>query len=347
MIELLMITVVMGTIHAGYILFALFYTKETKYQSSNMKYKIEHIVCFHNESKFIKKKIENCYSLNYPEIHHTFIDDNSTDDTLNLLNKYINNNTTIIQNKSNIGKNQSQIKAVNLSASDLLLFTDANVFLETNSLESLVNSFVDNVGGVTGNVTIKNNADKIEFSGKYWNFEKKIKEFQSFYGSVIGFDGGFYCVKRENYNLKRENELSDFETAFLVFEQTKKTIYVPGAVAVELEERTVKSSFKARMRASNRVFWSYFRIFKYIRRLNNTVVLHFLLHKVVRYLFVILFVLSMPYMLFYSFSEFPWLLIILFIPMVLRILLESVALFVGGIIALTGKEYITWSDKKI
>ncbi|MDA3917542.1 MAG: glycosyltransferase [Deltaproteobacteria bacterium] len=311
-------------------------------------YSIEHIICFHNESKFIKQKLENCYRLKHKKIHFTFINDNSTDDTLDLLQKYSKNkkNITIIDNKQNIGKNQSQIKAVNKSESDLLLFTDSNVFLEEDAISELVGSFSSSVGGLTGNVTIKTEQKKVEFSGKYWNLEKKIKRFQSLFGSVIGFDGGFYCVKRQCYNLKRENELSDLETAFLIFEQQKQVLYISNAVASELEHRNIKSSFKARIRASNRVFWSFKRIFKYANKLNYGVLFHFFCHKLSRYLFVILFVMFSPLMVIQIIKVSPLLLLVIFIPVVFRILNECFALFIGGLIALSGKEYITWSEKK-
>jgi poly-beta-1,6-N-acetyl-D-glucosamine synthase len=190
-----------GVFHFCYILYALFPKKiKNANQLSNNKLKIHHIVCFHNESEFIKNKLRNCYKLNYPDIIHSFINDNSTDDTLELLNKYKKKGTFVFNNTINIGKNQSQIMAVKKSNSDLILFTDANVFLEKDSLKHLVQYFSNNeVGGVCGNVMIKTQTDKVEFSGRYWNLEKKIKQLQTRSGAVIGFDGGFYCVKRQ-YN---------------------------------------------------------------------------------------------------------------------------------------------------
>lgn len=344
---LFILLVASGTLHLGYILAALlFYSKNGKDGYSNDLPLIQHIVCFHNESAFVKRKLESVYRINYPRIFHTFVNDNSIDDTLALLNQYKKEHTYIINNEENIGKNQSQIKSVKRFDSDLILFTDANVFLEPDSVKEMVRYFDDKTGGVTGNVTIKTDLDEIEFSGRYWNIEKRIKRFQTIAGSVIGFDGGFYCVKRENYKVKRENELSDFETAFLIFEQQSETKYAKDAKAVEIEKRTLRSSFKARMRASNRVFWSYYRISKYIRRLKPKVVFHFLFHKLFRYMFLILLVVNMPAMVIYLMTHFPWAFLFLLVPAVHRSILESIALFIGGIIALTGKEYITWSDAK-
>lgn len=347
----IIIPVILGAIHVGYIITAMIssWLNSTvkKQKETASEYSIEHIVCFKNESKFIKRKLENTYSLDNPNIHNTFVNDNSSDDTLALLNNYKGQNTSIVTNEESMGKNSSQIKAVEQSKSDFLLFTDANVFLTKDSIDRLICTFDNDVGGVSGNVTITIDMKNQDVSGKYWQLEKMLKKFQSKAGAMIGFDGGFYCVKRENYNLTRENELSDFETAFLIFEQQKGCVFNSEATATELEKRKIKDSFKARMRASNRVFWSYYRIFKYIHGLPKSVLTHFILHKLIRYLFIISFVFSLPLIIINLVGITPWLLVLFLIPYISRFVIESVALCVGGFIALTGKEYTVWSQKKV
>jgi len=167
------------------------------------------------------------------------------------------------------------------------------------------------------------------------------------HGTVIGFDGGFYCVKRANYNLTRENELSDFETAFLIFEQGKKSIYAEDAIALELEKRTIKNSLKTRLRASNRVFWSFRRIFKYINKIGYVATIHFIFHKIFRYAAGVLSVIFFPIIAYELFKIHILMLLIFIIPFIARLILECFALFAGGAMALTGKEYVTWTNKKI
>lgn len=346
MFKVYSIPIFLGLVHFAYIVAAIFFRKHHEDDFEEKDFSIEHIICFKNESRFVEKKLENCYSLDFKKIHHTFINDNSTDNTLELLNRYKDDNTMIISNETNLGKNQSQIKAVGETKSDLLLFSDANVFIDTDSLSKLIKKFNSDIGGISGNVTITTDMEHQDMSGKYWQLEKILKQFQSRFGSVIGFDGGFYCVKRKNYKLKRENELSDFETAFLIFEQGKLTNYTDKATAIELEKRKIKDSLKARMRASNRVFWSYRRIFKYIDKLSIPSLVHFSLHKLVRYLGIITYVISLPFIVVDLFKISPFLLLIFFIPQFLRFTLESIALCLGGIIALSGKEYRTWSHQK-
>ena len=85
MLKIYMIPAILGAIHLGYILTAFFFRKNEKEnekeKNEEKEYFVEHIVCFKNETKFIERKLENCYSLDYPHIHNTFINDNSTDNT--------------------------------------------------------------------------------------------------------------------------------------------------------------------------------------------------------------------------------------------------------------------------
>ena len=346
MLKVYIIPLVLGSIHALYILTAILCPKNKKNISEGKIYRIEHIVCFKNESKFIEGKLRNCYQISYPYIHHTFVNDNSSDNTLELLKEYKRADTVLMNNESNLGKNQSQMKAVKHTDSDLLLFTDANVFLDKNAVTYLVRHFDDNISGVCGDVTVTTDMKHKEIGGRYWEIEKQIKKFQSLSGSVIGFDGGFYGVRRADYNLTKKNELSDFESAFLLFEQGKQIRYAEDALAVEQERRKIKDSFKARIRASNRVIWSFIRIFRYIHKLRVSVLTHFIFHKILRYIFIITFVLSLPFIILDMFEISPFFLLIFFIPPIFRFTVESIALCIGGIVALTGKEYTTWSNKK-
>ncbi|RLC21994.1 MAG: hypothetical protein DRI57_01025 [Deltaproteobacteria bacterium] len=346
MLLLYTILAVLGLVHIAYIILAAIYPDKKSKSPNKEKYSIEHIVCFKNETNFVKEKLKNCYELEYPNLHHTFVNDNSTDATSELLEKHKQENTNLISNDANLGKNRSQIKSVKQTSSDLILFTDANVFLEKDALNHIVRAFDEDTGGVCGNVTTTIDMRHQDIVGKYWEIEKVVKRFQSLSGAVIGFDGGFYCVRMDYYNWSRSNELSDLETAFLILEQGKQTKYVSDAIATELEKRKLKASFMARIRASNRVFWSFRRIFKYIEKLKPSVILHFTIHKLIRYAFIILSVISLPFIIADLIGLSPFLLLIFAIPHVHRLIFESIALCVGGIIALTGKEYTSWSNQK-
>lgn len=76
------------------------------------------------------------------------------------------------------------------------------------------------------------------------------------------------------------------------------------------------------------------------------VIFHFVCHKILRYLSAITFILFLPLIVLVLFKTSIYLPLLFLVPAVTRITLESIALCIGGIIALTGTEYKTWSQKK-
>lgn len=138
---ILALPIVLISLHILYVISGLIWVNMIDHgqesQPDKETYSIEHIVCFKNESRFVSKKLENSYELiTLHNIHQTFVNDNSENDTFAQLQTYQQANTTIINNTLNLGKNLSQIEAVNQTDSDLLLFTDANVFLNSEAVES-------------------------------------------------------------------------------------------------------------------------------------------------------------------------------------------------------------------
>lgn len=344
---------VLGGGHFFYLFLSMIYgRKPSASPHPSPFFSVEHIVCFRNESAFVRRKLENCSEIHYPHIHHTFIDDQSDDDTGALLEKCRTANVTVIHNDRNIGKNASQIRAASQTDADLLLFTDANVFLAPDALSHVISSFTANTGGVTGNVTMTRTMDRVERDamGKYWELEKRVKKFQSRWGAVIGFDGGFYCVRRTHFSLGEGFELGDLDTALNLLSKGLKVRFSENAHAMELEHREMRASFCARIRTANRTLWSLFRNRSFVRRVPLSVSIHLMCHKWMRYGFLISVPLSLPFLLF-DLAVRSWFFLLLAglaiaSPPVFRFLLECFAVFVGGFLALCGKEYRTWSTPK-
>jgi cellulose synthase/poly-beta-1,6-N-acetylglucosamine synthase-like glycosyltransferase len=315
-------------------------------------FSVEHIVCFRNESAFVRRKLQNCSEIQYPHIHHTFIDDQSEDDTGSLLESFRATGVRVIHNDRNIGKNASQIRAASQTQADLLLFTDANVFLAPDALSHVVSSFTPDTGGVTGNVTMTRTIDRVvrDAMGKYWELEKRVKKFQSHWGAVIGFDGGFYCVRRNHFSLAEGFELGDLDTALNLLSRGLRVRFSEKARAMELEHREIRASFSARIRTANRTLWSLFRNRSFVRQAPFSVSVHLICHKWLRYGFLISVPPSLPFFLFDLAGRSLFCLLIaggaMAIPPVFRFLMECLAVFTGGALALCGKEYRTWSTPK-
>ncbi len=104
------------------------------------------IICVFNEEKTIGILLDKVLEVSLPnKIKKKIIvlDNNSTDNTKKILEKYNNNKIIkIIYNKKNIGKGGSIIKSLNYCRGDLVVFQDADLEYEPKNYILLINEMI-------------------------------------------------------------------------------------------------------------------------------------------------------------------------------------------------------------
>lgn len=100
------------------------------------------VPCF-NEAESIFGTVESLLALDYPKdkLSIMIIDDGSTDDTWDLIQKYRNNPIIEIIKKENGGKHSVLNFAINKSKSDIIGCLDADSFVSPNALKDIVAYF--------------------------------------------------------------------------------------------------------------------------------------------------------------------------------------------------------------
>lgn len=93
--------------------------------------KVSIIIPTYNQSKLVKRAVKSALSQTYSNIEVIVSDDNSTDDTENALNIFLNNNNFFyFKNKTNIGRVANYRKAMSeLASGDFCLCLDGDDFL--------------------------------------------------------------------------------------------------------------------------------------------------------------------------------------------------------------------------
>ena len=110
-----------------------------------MKYNLSIIIPFFNSRKFIKKNFDNIYSIyeKFKEIEIIYIDNNSSDNSYEILKKKISLIKNIRIYKANKKKMRSPGVARNLglikSKSKYILFLDIDDCLEIKNLKKIIN----------------------------------------------------------------------------------------------------------------------------------------------------------------------------------------------------------------
>jgi len=127
----------------GIVLFLLVKLKRLIKGERSLHYDMEHlpsltlIVTAYNETEIIEEKIQNTLALNYPagKLTFLFITDGSSDDTPEKISMYP--GIFLMHAPERKGKVNAMHRAVQEVRTDVIVFTDANTFLNPDALVNI------------------------------------------------------------------------------------------------------------------------------------------------------------------------------------------------------------------
>jgi cellulose synthase/poly-beta-1,6-N-acetylglucosamine synthase-like glycosyltransferase len=261
-----------------------------------------------NEEKVIRRKLESILNSDYPKdkLQVLIGSDNSTDQTHQIIEEFIanNSNITLVKKTSRNGKLKIINELIDLTTTEHLVFTDANVFFEPITLKALVyNLIAKDAKMVCGNI--------LKFSPKnqgisdqeifYMNFENQLKHHESLkYGFCVGVEGGCYGILKSNFVKVPDGFLmDDFFITLDVISKGGKVLFEPEALCYEDVNDAPMIEFKRKIRIS----LGNFRNLKFYKHLLFPITkgfgFAFFSHKVLRWVtpFAIIFSLALTLLL--------------------------------------------------
>jgi poly-beta-1,6-N-acetyl-D-glucosamine synthase len=160
------------------------------------------VMVVRNEEAVLARKLDNLLKLDYPaeKLDVVVVSDGSTDRTNAILADYARDpRVRFLTKTAPQGKAAGLNDAIKLATADVLLFTDARQPIESGALRLLAENFADpDVGAASGELMLGNpsSGETGKGMGLYWRVEKKVREFESASGSVVGATGAIYCARR-------------------------------------------------------------------------------------------------------------------------------------------------------
>lgn len=131
--------------------------------------KISVIIAARNEAKNIQSCLKSIANQTYPKEHFEIIviDDNSTDETLLVINEFakVQNNITVIElkQKNSEGKKQAINEAIKIANGELIVTTDADCMVQNEWLSTIVNHYsLTNSKMIVGPVMFQNEKNSFE-----------------------------------------------------------------------------------------------------------------------------------------------------------------------------------------
>jgi len=210
------------------------------------------IVAAYNEEDFIENKIKNTLSLEYPsdKIEYIFVTDGSSDNTPDIVRNYP--QIKLLHSPERKGKIAAMHRTMHEVSTEIVVFTDANTFLNHKALMNIARHYSDpRVGAVSGEkrVQIDETADATAGEGMYWKYESKLKTWDSEMYSVVGAAGELFSIKTNIYQAVPPNAIiDDFMISMLIAKKGYRIIYEPEAYASENTSENVKEELKRKIR---------------------------------------------------------------------------------------------------
>jgi len=261
------------------------------------------VVAAYNEEIFIQEKIENCLKLKYPEgkLKLLFVTDGSSDKTPEIISRCP--QIQLLHQPERAGKIAAVHRAMTYVDTEIVVFTDANTFLNADALISICRHYKDTtVGAVAGEkrVQVNENADaSAAGEGFYWKYESALKKWDSELYSVAGAAGELFSVRRSLYqDVPADTILDDFMISMLIAEKGYRIVYEPEAYAIETASENVSEELKRKIRIAAGGIQSILRLKSLFNPFKNPVLsFQYISHRVLRwtvtpFLLILVFILN-------------------------------------------------------
>jgi cellulose synthase/poly-beta-1,6-N-acetylglucosamine synthase-like glycosyltransferase len=243
--------------YIGYALIAVILTRFKRRKATGHKDflpTVSFIVAAFNEEDYIAKKIDDSFAQNYPagKIEYIFITDGSTDKTPEIISRH--RQIRLLHNGERKGKSAALNRAVAIAQNDILIFSDANTFLNTDATRNIARHYSDEtVGGVAGEKKIISPAGSTNEvgagEGLYWKYESFLKKTDSAFYSVVGAAGELFSLRRALFEPVDDSVvLDDFVISLKVAGKGFRILYEPEAYAMELPSFSLQDERKRKIR---------------------------------------------------------------------------------------------------
>lgn len=246
------------------------------------------VVAAYNEADIIRQKLTNTISLEYPpELKQVIVvTDGSTDETPLIVKQFT--GLRLMHNNERRGKINAIHRVMQEVTTDIVVFTDANTFLNQDALLLLASHYQDpNTGAVAGEkrVAVEGAGDAASTEGVYWKYESQLKKWDAKLYTVVGAAGELFSMRTALYTpVPADTILDDFQISLQVVQQGFRVAYEPNAIAREEASADVKEELKRKIRIAAGGIQAVIRLWSLLNPLRYPLVsFQYISHRVLRW----------------------------------------------------------------
>lgn len=248
-------------------------------------------VCAYNEESVIREKAENLLEIKkaIPEVQVFFYVDCASDRTAEILSGYADEFDITVATERH-GKTYGMNLLVSKATADIVVFTDANVMLEPQSVSNLARYFSDpDVGCVCGHLKYvnKETSETSENGSLYWKLEEWIKQLESETGSIMGADGSIFAIRRELHEPPPADRIDDMFVSFSILLAGKRIVRAPDVVAYEESVTVASEEFKRKVRIACQAYNIHRDLWPRLKKLPALDLYKYVSHKLLRWFTIV------------------------------------------------------------
>jgi cellulose synthase/poly-beta-1,6-N-acetylglucosamine synthase-like glycosyltransferase len=209
------------------------------------------IITVYNEEKVIAGKIANTLALVYPKesLEIIVVSDGSSDNTEEIVHSYHAKGVKLLAIPTRHGKHYGQGKGIEMAKSDILVLSDASVFLKSDALEKIVRNFSDpEIGCVSGLDRIQGTEKTTSGEGAYVKYEMRLRTLESRVGSLVGASGSFFAIRRDLCDTWYPDISSDFYLPIAFYMKGYRSILEPEAIGYYETLENPREEFQRKVR---------------------------------------------------------------------------------------------------
>lgn len=322
-------------------------------------------MCAYNEEAVIEEKAQNLLALKkqYPNLSVYIYVDCASDNTAKILEKYASDFDVHVATERH-GKTYGMNLLVSKADADIIIFTDANVMLDLDSVRALAPYFSDSdVGCVCGHLKYINADEGVTAStgSLYWKIEEIIKQLESDTGSIMGADGSIFAIRRTLHMPPPVDIIDDMFVSMSILCDGYRVVRAPDVMAYEKSVTSSSEEFKRKVRISCQSFNVHKLLWPRLRKLSPLNQYKYISHKLLRW-FGIVFIFASVFffllsLIFAGMNGLAFVLCLLMIggfwagsvyaikpiPQILDILSAYAATGLGLWKSMSGERFQTWS----